>query len=195
MSHPLETAFAATFERLRALSGQVDAVPGQHVVPGVWVAADTRAGRFEGAFTAEPGGIARLDMKVPGPGRWLSLNIGLDPAPLAPGTVLGLVAELDADGPPQAESLRIGVAVRSGHDGGHLDIVSPDLLEAGPEPRVAVALLRATAATARPAPAAWRNLMLHLPQQDFRLRLRDMHLFVREPEAVAGAAVEAPADA
>lgn len=183
MCHPLETAFAASFERLRALSGQAETVAGQHVVPGVWVAADTRDGRFEGAVVAEPGGIVRLDMQVLTPGRWLSLNIGLDPAPLAPGTVLGLVAELSADGPPAAGALPVGAAVRSGHDGGHVDIVSSDRLEVGREPRVAVVLLHATAATVRPGPPAWRNLMLNLPQRDFRLWLRDMHLFVREPDA------------
>ena len=189
MPHPLETAADASFERLRAFAGRAEVVPGQPLVPGVWVAADTRDGRFEGAFAAEPDGAVRLDMRVPSPGRWLSLNMALDLAVLAPGTVLGLVAELAAEAP-----LQVGVTLRSGHDGGHLDIPSPDRLAAGSEPQVAVALLQVTAATTRPAPPAWRNLMLHLPQRDFGLQLRALRLFVHPPATPAETPAEAPAE-
>ena len=193
MLHPLEIAVDASFERLRAFAGRAEVVPGKPVVPGVWVAADTRDGRFEGAFSAgsgESGEAVWLDMRVPVPGRWLSLNMALDLAVLAPGTVLGVVAELAADAP-----LQIGVTLRSGHDGGHLDITSPDRIAVGPEPRAAVALLQATAETTRRAPPAWRNLMLHLPQRAFRLQLRELRLFVRPPAAAAEAPVEGVAGA
>ena len=174
MHHPLETSAAAAFDLLRGFEGRMEAASGSHIVPGVWLAADTGEGRIEAEASAVPGALLRLDVRVLQPGRWLTLNIPLGLAGLAAGDRLGLVAELAAD-----VALQIGVGIRSGHDDGPVDMPFADLLAAGPAPRAAIALLEVEASMTRPDPPAWRNLMLHLPPRDQRLTLHDMRLFVQ----------------
>lgn len=183
MPHPLETAADLAFDRLRAFAGRAEALPGHHILPGIWIAADTRDGAVQAAVEALPGGGLRLDLAVARPGRWLSLNVALDLAPLAAGEVLGVVAALAGTVPGP-----IGVSIRSGHARGHVDMTFPDRLEVGATPRAHVALLGVTAAMVPPDPPAWRNLMLHLPMRDLQLDLAEMRLFVQPAAAEAARA-------
>ncbi len=195
MSHPLEDAANALRTRLRDRREAGPVVPGRHIVPGVWIAADTQTGRLAAETAPVPGALLGLAMRVEAPGRWLSLNCALAatsgatgtpaPAPVAPGSVLGLAAALSADAPMQ-----LGVSIRSGHAGGHLDARFADRLEVGRDPMVSVALLPVTDATFPPELPAWRNLMLHLPFRDLQLTVYDLRLFVVPPDSVAGSLAE-----
>ncbi|MBK5928443.1 hypothetical protein CCR87_14065 [Rhodobaculum claviforme] len=165
--------------RWRARGGPV--VPSHPIVPGAWIAADTAQGRIAVEDTTGPDGLLTLNLRVDQPGRWLSLNLALGPTPLAPGTVLGLVAVLRGTPPGP-----LGVSIRSGHAGREADDHFPDRLPTGAAAGVGVALLEVTQDMALTRPADWRNLMLRLPVRGLRLEVADLRLFLA-PAGGAGA--------
>jgi hypothetical protein len=193
MRHPLETAADTVFARLRAFDGAGPVAPGRHIVPGCWLAADTRQGEVTAALEPAPDALMRLDIRVVRPGRWLSLNFALDRTPLAAGDVLGLAADLAAEA-----ELPLGVTIRSGQDGTEQDTSFPDRLVAAPDRRLGVALMTVAPSMALTRPPQWRNLMLRLPMRDMRLTIGDLRLFLvptagQKPPAAPEAAGPAPA--
>lgn len=190
MAHPLETSVETAIDRLRTRTGMASVRPGQHIVPGVWIAADTAKGDFGIERLDDPEALLALRIRVLRPGRWLSLNIMLDRAPLTPDTVLGLVADLRC-----TPAVSMGVTIRSGVQGVEQDHRFADTPLAGPDPAPVLALStvkRDGGADSLTATPDWRNLMLRLPVRDLDLTISGLHLFVAPP---GGRHAHAPMDA
>jgi len=188
-----EEAWEAIRQRLRRLAPVARMVPGKHVVPGLWLAADTEKGALEAACGPLPGGLMTLRARIRRPGRWLSLNASLGEGALGPDDVLGLVCALRAPRPVPCR-----LVLRVARPGGFENLPLSDEIAVGPDSAPHVATLSARELPILRRPAEWRNLMLLLPRTDFEIALQDLRLFVLEgdslrPSAPARPGAEPPA--
>jgi len=204
-----EAAANAPLRRLRRLGqeggprSEGEVVFGRHIVPGLWFGADTERGRHEARFRTGPDLLLEAGIRVLRPGRWLTLTLAIGAGPLPAGALLGVVCDLEVPLPaplptpaPTPAPRAFGITLRSGMDWGFADLPLSETLAETPsglatapgmpdpavhaaDSRLRVALATLPAVLARPA--RWRNLILELPQQDGRLLLRGMRLFLAEP--------------
>lgn len=182
---------------------------GRHIVPGLWVGADTERGQYEGRFRTGPDMLLEAEIRVLRPGRWLTLTLAIGAGPLPAGALVGLVCDLETAPHvvPRSAPGAFGITLRTGMDWGFADLPlagtlaeapsepslppgAPELAVHAAESRLQVALATLPAVLARPA--RWRNLILELPQHDARLLLRGMRLFLAAPPPAAAPPASPP---
>ncbi|EIE51114.1 hypothetical protein AL036_15735 [Salipiger aestuarii] len=177
MAHTLSDTLAHSLTGLRAatFSGPLtEDAPWPDVYPS-W---DSANGKIEGEIASTAGMLLQIDAAVSGTPSWWVLNLVLGAGTLKPGSVLGLVADIES-----AEAREIAAFVRSGREDEVLDteLSEPLALRAG---RRVISLLHDVDAGQPMAGAeAWHTLVLRLPRPRTSLVLHDLRLMVIPPEA------------
>lgn len=157
------------------------------LVPGLFLSWDAQNGAADIDVASGPEEILRLDARVRDAPRWLSLNLALGNAALAPGDTLVAVADFAAAGVPRAAlTLRSEIGGESGD--------TPMAEALAPASGLSVAMH-----TLRPADFAARGigshlLILHLPKEDFEMTVRDLRVMAVPAGSVPAAAPPALGD-
>ncbi len=174
MEYAMNAQMQNQLAHLRRLEQEGAIVPGRHIVPGAWFAADTEAGEMDGTFSATPGTLLSFRFSVRRPGRWLSFNLALDGAALTRDHVLGVIVETTA-----TTEVPFRFCIRSGRAGSFIDNAFPESHVAGPgHSRTQVSLLPVQDAPALQEAAPWRNLRLDFTPSSFEFCLHDARFFI-----------------
>lgn len=140
--------------------------------PGLALHADP-ALQVTGSWRSPAGRLLELDLHMAGTGRWIGLHLRLETPDLSRAAWLGFACRGAA-----AQETLIRPCLRSGSDKGFSDCFFGRHLLAAPEVRDHVDALHVPTHRNIPETAGWRELVLFLPQQDFRWHLHDLRLFL-----------------
>lgn len=167
--------------QLRADSLSRDLSPDDKLHSNIYLSWDDAEGRITGTVASEPGMLLRVTAHVDKTPRWWGLNLVLGAAQLAPGSVLGITADISG-----TKGAQLGAFIRTGRDGEALDTDLAEPLPLGDTRRVVTLLHdvdqgQPLAATG-PQDNVWHTLVLRLPVHSFDLVLHDLRVFVIAPE-------------
>lgn len=151
-------------------SGQIGA--DTKFLPGLILHADP-ALQISGQWRSPRGRLLELDVKTGGTGAWIGLHLALDAADLSGCGWLGFACRLAAP-----EEIMIQPCLRSGTPDGFTDCFFDKHILAVPELRNHLDALHPATNRHIPETAPWRELILFLPRQDFRLYLHDLRPFL-----------------
>lgn len=140
--------------------------------PGLSLHADP-ALQVSGQWRSPPGRLLELDVNIGGTGAWIGLHLALDAAELSDCGWLGFACRLAAP-----EEVMIRPCLRSGTPDGFTDCFFAKHILAVPELRNHLDALHPATNRHIPETAPWRELILFLPRQDFRLYLHDLRPFL-----------------
>ncbi|MGR3439043.1 hypothetical protein [Alterinioella nitratireducens] len=144
----------------------------EEIVPGLRFVPDPEAG-MTGHFSSPRGRLLELQVRHARPARWLGLHLRLDIEDITEIGLIGLATRIAA---PTAMAVR--ACVRSGTETGFVDTFFDKTVATLPRPQLHLDVLETNGAhAALCAPAPWRELVLFLPMQDFRLDLHDLRVF------------------
>ncbi|MBU2963474.1 hypothetical protein KO516_22125 [Citreicella sp. C3M06] len=178
MAHALSDTLAQSLAGLREAGFSGPLTQDAPLSKDVYLSWDAVEGTVEGEVTSQPGMLLAIDAAISGKPGWWVLNIVLGAGSLAPGSVLGLVADVES-----AEAREVPVFLRSGRGDVTLDtdLAEPLRLPAG---RRVVSLLHdVDAGQPLAGDEAWHTLVLRLPRPRTSLTLHDLRLLVTPPEA------------
>lgn len=178
MAHALSDTLAQSLAGLRAATFSGPLTQDSAPWPDVYASWDSTGGQIEGEMSSRPGMLLQIDAAVSGKPDWWVMNLVLGAGSLAPGSVLGLVADVES-----AEARALPVFIRSGRGEDTLDtdLAEPLLLPAG---RRVVSLLHdVDAGQPMAGSEAWHTLVLRLARPRTSLTLHDLRLMVIPPEA------------
>lgn len=159
-------------EMLRSSTASGEIVPEAEIVPGVRFVSDPDAG-MRGRFLSPAGRLLEIEISHERPARWCGLHIRLDIGGLSGLGVVGLAARFAA---PHA--LAIAPCLRSGTETGFLDCFFQKQVAALPRPLMHLDALETDGRhEALPLTAPWREIVLFLPTDSFRLALHELRIF------------------
>lgn len=162
-----------TLDILRAEVREAPLTTDVELLPGLSLHADP-ALEIEGTCRSPEGCILELDARSgTGRGEWFGLHLGLPATDLGNRGVLGFAARIAA---PEVQLVR--ACVRSGVEGGFVDCFFDKHLLFYPEEASHLDALPVHQRDALPLEARWRELILFLPPESFRLSLLDLRLFI-----------------
>lgn len=156
-------------------SGQTSGPITSHteIQPAIALHADP-ALQIEGQWRSPAGRLLELEANAPGEGNWFGLHMELGNISLAQAGLIGLACRSTA---PRIEMLR--ACIRSGHgEGGFDDCFFTKRILAHPEASSHLDAIQISQQPNLPPEAPWRELILFLPTQSFRLDLHDLRLFI-----------------
>lgn len=125
-----------------------------------------------GTWASPAGRLLELDATMAGPGDWCALHLSMPGSALPRPGLLGVAARGLA---PEHQLLQ--VALRSGMAGGFTDTFFDKHVFLHPETTSHVDVLALDERPDIPTVAAWRELVIFLPTDGFRLTLLDMRVF------------------
>ncbi|WP_432257129.1 hypothetical protein [Limimaricola sp. AA108-03] len=161
-----------SLERLRASTASGEIVPEAEIVPGVRFVPDPDAG-MRGRFSSPAGRLLELEITHERPARWCGLHIKLGIEDLFGLGVVGLAARFGA---PHA--LAVAPCLRSGTGTGFSDCFFQKQVAALPRPLMHLDALETDGRhETLPSTAPWREIVLFLPTNSFRLDLHDLRIF------------------
>lgn len=169
---PPATFTRDTLKALRQGTASGDILAEQEIVPGLRFVPDPEAG-MRGRFSSPQGRLLELQVTHTRPARWLGLHLRLDLGVSDDIALIGLAARIAA---PQAQAVR--PCIRSGTATGFVDSFFDKTIAALPRPLLHLDVVETHGA--HPVlhdPAPWRELVLFLPTDDFRLDLHDLRVF------------------
>lgn len=140
--------------------------------PGVFLRADP-ALKVGGRFRSPAGRLLELDVTTSGNGHWIGLHIAFPAQDISDFAFMGFSCRHAA---PEQQMIR--PCLRSGTETGFSDCFFNKHILAVPEPLNHVDALHLETSRTIPQTAPWRELILFLPQQDFRWHLHDLRLFL-----------------
>ncbi|KAA8610014.1 hypothetical protein [Salipiger aestuarii] len=158
-------------ERLRATATEGALASDVHFLPGLDLHADPLLG-LGGTWRSPRGRLLELDARAAAPGGWCALHLALPLATTRGKRVLGFAARLAA-----REILVARACLRSSIEGGFVDCFFDKHLLFSAEEASHVDALHLELHEDIPQQAAWRELILFLPPQSFRLSLIDWRVF------------------
>lgn len=173
MSHSCEIFAAKVRAALAAYQGAGAVGNGARIVPGFFPNWDEEHGTVALTHEAEPGNLVRVEAKVTGEPRWLTLNLDLGGGRFEAGDVIGVVADVDGDGDYALEMF-----IRTRSEEGNMDTEFPDGLPIAPGRRVVTSMHMVGAGDGAVNSERFHMLIIRLPKRDFRFDLRDMMFFV-----------------
>ncbi|WP_204115967.1 hypothetical protein [Shimia biformata] len=141
-------------------------------LPGFSLHADP-ALRLSGQYTSPRGRILELDARMGGAGDWVGLHLSLPARSLKEVGVLGFAARTSA-----SDTTVLRVCLRSGDGDSFTDCFFDKHLLLRPEEASHLDALPVGYRDDLPVEAAWRELILFLPTEDFRLALIDLRVFM-----------------
>ncbi|WP_370162392.1 hypothetical protein [Limimaricola soesokkakensis] len=169
----LSTATAQdALKTLRCARISGDIVPEVEVAPGLRFVADPAAG-MRGRFSSPEKRLLEIHVTHEKPARWLGLHLHLGIGNLSSLGVIGLATRIAA---PHA--LSVAPCIRSGTEEGFVDCFFNKQVAALPRPLLHVDALETDGRhVGLPETAPWRELVLFLPTNDFRIDLHDLRVF------------------
>jgi len=145
--------------------------------PGFFLDADPKIG-VSGSYRSISHRLMELDVQVQAPGDWLALHLALPPLALQDLTYIGLACRLSAPEPLMLRAcLRSGLHSSLPQDG-FIDCFFDRHILTTKQPHSHLDMLYLDACSELPFDAPWRELVLFLPCQSFRLNLMHLHPFV-----------------
>ncbi|KAA8610029.1 hypothetical protein [Salipiger aestuarii] len=141
------------------------------ILPGLGFHADPEL-NLSGSWTTEPGRLLDIQADVPGIGGWAGLHLSLPIASTRGRGIIGFAARLQA---PEIFVAR--ACLRSGREGGFVDCFFEKHLLFTPDETSHVDVLQIAHRDTIPEEAPWRDLILFLPTESFRLSLIDWRVF------------------
>lgn len=143
------------------------------ILPGFSIHADP-ALELSGNYSSPEGRILDLDTHVgANPGHWLALHLKLPAQDIRNNGVLGFVSRSSAP-----EILVARACLRSGTQDGFEDCFFDKHILVRPEETVHMDVLSVQYREQIPTQASWRELILFLPTQSFKLSLIDLRIFL-----------------
>lgn len=142
-----------------------------HFLPGLDLHTDPQLG-LSGTWRSPEGRVLELDAKPAAPGGWCALHLALPLATTRGKRVLGFAARLAA---PEIVVAR--ACLRSSREGGFVDCFFDKHLLFSPEEAGHIDALHLALRDDIPQQAAWRELILFLSTEPFRLSLIDWRVF------------------
>lgn len=140
-------------------------------LPGLELHADP-AMKLRGKWRSPVGRLLELDAKPAGTGDWLGLHVHLPLADLSDIGAVGFAARFSA-----TTTLVMRACLRSGVNGGFVDTFFDKHLLLRPEEASHVDVLSPRMRSDLPDHAPWRELILFLPTETFRIALIDLRVF------------------
>jgi hypothetical protein len=173
MTHPLELSFASRLAALRLDHQPQHETDTLTLAQGVYFSWDAGKGDVTLDVTPETGMLMHMRAAVRSVPDWMSFNIELGDGQLAPGDILGVVAELNGGAGETMPAF-----IRTSRGGELSDTYLADPLE-GSDTRAVRTLLHPVREGEGLAGApGYHTLVLPLPRRDFTLELRDLRIFV-----------------
>lgn len=139
--------------------------------PGLALHADP-ALALEGRWRSPPGRLLELDATPAGAGAWIGLHLALPLTDLSRIGALGFAARASA-----ADTTVLRACLRSGREDGFADTFFDKHLLLRPEEASHVDVLAPAMRPDLPPEAPWRELILFLPTEPFRIALIDLRVF------------------
>lgn len=139
--------------------------------PGLAIHADP-ALQVAGEWRSPPGRLLELNVQMGATGAWIGLHLTFDAPNLSSYGWIGFTCRSAAP-----KTFMIRPCLRSGTDGGFIDCFFDKHVLTDPETRNHVDTLHLATNRCLPRTAPWRELILFLPRQDFRLHLHDLRPF------------------
>lgn len=161
-----------TLELLRKEQRTGELAADAGILPGLGFHADPDL-NLSGNWSSEQGRLLDIDASIPKLGGWVGLHLSLPLGTTRPHGIIGFAARIQA--------LEIFVAracLRSGREGGFVDCFFDKHLLFTPEEASHVDALQISQRDTIPEEAPWRDLILFLPTESFRLSLIDWRVFV-----------------
>lgn len=174
MSHSCETFVNGVIEALAALEAAGEAKNNRPFVSGVDPSWDDKDGTVTLSYRTEPENLLRLDARVTGRPRWITLNLDLGCGAFEAGDMIGIVAEVDGDADRDLEMF-----IRSATEHGDVDTELSERLSVSAAGGVVAALHIVGSGDSVADDSRFHRLGIRLPQQDFRLAIRSARVFVR----------------
>lgn len=142
-------------------------------LPGLALHADPVL-ELSGRYRSPEGRILELEAKTgPAPGHWLALHLRVPAQDIRNNGVFGFIARSSAP-----EILVARACLRSGVEGGFVDCFFDKHILIRPEETLHMDVLSLPYHEQVPTRAPWRELILFLPTQDFKLSLADLRVFL-----------------
>lgn len=142
------------------------------ILPGLGFHADPEL-NLSGGWRSKKGRLLDIDASIPGLGGWCGLHLSLPVGTMRPHGVIGFAAQIQA---PEIFVAR--ACLRSGREGGFVDCFFDKHLLFTPEESSHVDVLQVKQRDTIPEEALWRDLILFLPTESFRISLIDWRVFV-----------------
>ncbi|KGB83248.1 hypothetical protein JT55_02740 [Rhodovulum sp. NI22] len=141
-------------------------------VPGISLHADPGL-QVSGQWSSPAGRLLELDLRMSGEGDWIGLHLALEAPDLAAVGWIGFACRSAAP-----SEIMIRPCLRSGGEAGFTDTFFGKHLLAIPEPLNHIDALHPATTRSIPETAPWRELVLFLPQRNFRWHLHDLRLIL-----------------
>ena len=169
-----ERTVAAIVAALRAVPASRPVENNVPVVSGLFLSWDEE--RADAAFDIRtlPDRAMRIEGRVDGAARWISLNLELGRVNLASGNILCMAADLEGTG----EETALPVLCRSFYEAGAQDTVLNEGLTLPAGRRAQVALHRLGTADGATGGETNHTLIVLLPSRDFAFSVHDLRLLV-----------------
>lgn len=141
-------------------------------VPGVMLNADPELG-LSGTWRSAENRVLEFDASIQGLGNWLGLHISVPLQDTRGHGIAGFAARI------QAQDIFVARAsLRSGTEGGFVDCFFDKHMLFTPDEATHVDALQLHQRDTIPATAPWREIVLFLPTESFKLDLIDLRVFV-----------------
>lgn len=141
-------------------------------MPGIELHADPALG-LSGSYRSPEGRILEFDARMEAPGGWCGLHLTLPATDLRRYGVLGFACRSSA---PDLHMVR--ACIRSGREDGFEDCFFDKHILIRPEEATHVDALSVHHQDRLPMEAPWREFVLFLPVESFRLSLIDLRVFL-----------------
>lgn len=167
------TRVQQALETLRQGAPRGKIVTEEEIVPGLRFVPDPEAG-MTGHFFSPQGRLLELQVSHARPARWFGLHLRLDIDDIDKIALIGMATRIAAP-----TTMTVKACIRSGTETGFVDTFFDKTVAALPRPLLHLDVIETNGArTALCAPAPWRELVLFLPTEDFRLDLHDLRVFM-----------------
>ncbi|PWE29673.1 hypothetical protein C4N9_07990 [Pararhodobacter marinus] len=123
------------------------------------------------------GSLFRLDAEIARKPRWLNFNLSLGPGHVPAGSALGLVFEIEGC---EGESLPVFIRALKGGELADTPIAMP--LRGSGEPVQRTLIHPVAEGQPLAQPSDYLTLVIQLPRTNFSMELRNMTLFVTDPD-------------
>lgn len=177
MIHPCQSAASNQLAALRVASFASTETRSSKLGGALRLDLDPDVGKVTMSCNSEPGMIVALDARIEGTPRWVVLRLDLGAGVFRPGDVLGLTMQASA-----ARNCQVDVTLRTTKNGDSADLRFADTLALSPRKEVLTVLHTLSGTDPVCGEAKSASLLLHLPKQDFRMTLHDMHFFILPAE-------------
>ena len=184
MTNPIELTASALIHHLR-FEHHPSVERGKLTLrDGAYFSWDADQGDVTLRVRPELGRLFKLDAKVGGKPRWINFSLSLGAGQVPAGSTLGLAFELKG-----CDGQELPVFVRALKDGEVVDTALNTPLKGSAQPCQRTLIVPVGDGDPLAEPSSFLTLVVQLPRKDFTLELRNLTLFVLEPDSAKALAL------